>query len=701
MPQQTMAILATFTADPLAEALCFWQEQLGLPAAVTLAPYNQVFQQLLDPAGVLARHAGGSNVVLVRFEDWLRFDGGLARWATPEGQAKLRGDVADLAAAVRRAAGQSPATFLVSVCPPSPALVADPVRAAFHGELESALAEPLGNLANVLIVPPAEMTAAYPVAEVYDPHGDELGHIPYTPTFYAALGTLLARKVHALHAPPRKVVVVDCDETLWQGVCGEVGPAGVVLDAPRRALQEFLVARQAAGMLVCLCSKNAEDDVWEVFRRRPDLPLRPEHLAAWRINWRAKSENLRELAGELGLGLDSFIFLDDNPLECAEVEAGCPAVLTLRLPRPVEGLPHFLRHVWAFDRPRATAEDARRTDSYRQNAQRERLRQESATLADFLAGLRLEVDIAEPAPDRWARVAQLTQRTNQFNVSTRRRTEAEVEQQCRSGALACRAVTVRDRFGDYGLVGVVLYRTGPEAVEVDTFLLSCRVLGRGVEHRMLRWLGDLARERGLARVEIPFLPTAKNQPARDFLEAVGAAFRETREGGFLFRFPAEAAASCAFAPASASVSVGKKAEAEAEAKAEERAPALLTRIALELDDARKIQAAVAARRRLGRPAAEPAEPPRTPIERKVAGVWAEVLGRDGLSLQDNFFELGGDSVLATQVVARLRDAFGLPLPLRSLFEAPTVAGLAMMILADLAEGSDGTAMVELLTELEG
>ena len=142
-----------------------------------------------------------------------------------------------------------------------------------------------------------------------------------------ALATAIARKIHALSHPPYKVIALDCDDTLWSGICGEDGPAGVALDPPRRALQEFMAARRAEGMLLALCSKNNEEDVVETFRVHPEMPLRFEDFAARRINWESKGANLAALAAELDLGLDSFILVDDNPKECVEAQNAAPAIL--------------------------------------------------------------------------------------------------------------------------------------------------------------------------------------------------------------------------------------------------------------------------------------------------------------------------------------------------------------------------------------
>lgn len=165
------------------------------------------------------------------------------------------------------------------------------------------------------------------MADDYDSRSDALGHVPYTPLFFAALGTAIFRRIHALSSPPYKVVVLDRDQTLWKGVAAEDGPRGVEIDPGRRALQARLVEERAQGRLLCLASKNDEADVFSVFDAHPEMPLKRGDFVAWRINWQPKSENLRALANELGLGLDSFILIDDNPLDCAEVEAACPEVL--------------------------------------------------------------------------------------------------------------------------------------------------------------------------------------------------------------------------------------------------------------------------------------------------------------------------------------------------------------------------------------
>jgi FkbH-like protein len=712
MEQQTIAITATFTAEPLEEVLAFWMSELAIPARIRFAPYNQVFQQLLDPGSLLAQNQHGVNVVLIRLEDWQRFETATngAHLAWPSVAEKIQHNCDNLAAVLQAVTQRSAVPYIICLCPPSPQFNADPRRADLLRRIEQDLSAQLRGQSRLYLMTVQELIQSYTVADAYDPHGDALGHIPYTASFFASLGTALARKIHRLWTAPHKVIVVDCDDTLWRGICGEVGPFGVELDPPRRILQEFLVEQHDAGMLLCLCSKNNEADVLEVFDRRPEMPLQRRHLVAHRINWQSKSANLQALAHDLQLSLDSFIFLDDNPMECAEVQAACPEVLTLQLPQPVDRLPGFLKHLWAFDHAKVTEVDRKRTEMYRQGQERDQLRRQALTLADFLAGLGLEVQIRAMLPEHLDRVAQLTERTNQFNFTTVRRSETAIQQLYQTGELECCVVEVRDRFGDYGLVGVLLFREQKQSLEVDTFLLSCRVLGRGVEYRMLNYLGQLAQTGGLRGVDIRVVPTKKNQPAREFLEAVGAGFGQSVPEGMHYRLPVEHA--CQAVPRQALVdSAPDETPPKQEPAADCTTPAaqaraqLFTRIATELTDPAQVLRAVAAWRAKQTAPATPVKrapyaAPRTPVEQAVAEVFGEVLGQTPIGIHDNFFLLGGDSLRGTQVVARLRQAFAIELVLRSLFDAPTVASFAVTILEHLAARSESEEVVALLEDLE-
>ena len=409
---------------------------------------------------------------------------------------------------------------IVVTAPPSPETVADPVRSSLLDEATSQLADQVALVPNTYFIPDVDVLTRYPVEEYHDPTGFAIGHIPYTSSFFTSLGTSIARHIRALSRSPYKVIVLDCDNTLWSGVCGEDGPLGVEISEPFRQLQEFMIEQLNAGMLLCLCSKNVEEDVMAVFDANPDMVLQKDHVVATRINWLPKSENIQALAAELDLGLDSFIFVDDNPVECAEVRSRCPEVLTLQLPGSND-IGDFLNHVWAFDHLAVTSEDRKRTALYQQNLQRNEFQKEALTFASFIEGLQLDIRIASPEESQLARVSQITRRTNQFNMTTRRKSEAEVRTLIDSGDMECLVVHVTDRFGDHGLVGAILYSLESKTLLVDSFMLSCRVLGKGVEHAMLQKLGQIASEKSLEAVRIPYIQTAKNKPAMRFLESTG------------------------------------------------------------------------------------------------------------------------------------------------------------------------------------
>lgn len=532
-PAPAIAISATFTAEALEPTLGFWLRELKLDHQIRFASYNQVFQELLDPGGLFAGNRGGLNVLLIRFEDWARFRDQVS-------VAELEEHVQHFISAVHSAASAASAPILICVCPASPEFLSESGRAQFAQRSEDSIVGAFADQSSVHVAGTAEIQRLYPVPEYYDSHADELGHVPYTPEFFSALGTLIARKLHALRASRYKVIALDCDETLWIGVCGEDGPQGVLLDENHLALQEFMLAERQRGTLLCLCSKNNPDDVFDTFRAHPEMPLALEHFTAWRLNWGPKSANLRELAEELNLALDSFILVDNSATECAEVLAGAPEVLAIPLPQDAREFAGFLDHIWAFDRWSTTTEDRSRAALYVQERERARAAQMASSLEEFLASLNLLVKIGPMTEDQLPRVAQLTTRTNQMNFTSVRRDESEIQSLLRSQGYECLTVDVEDRFGSYGLTGVMLFRANGGALIVDTFLLSCRALGRGVEHRMLARLGEIAKERGLAEVQFPFAPTPRNRPAEALLKSVGAPCEKQTVGGSTFYFPAGA-----------------------------------------------------------------------------------------------------------------------------------------------------------------
>lgn len=538
-PDLTVAVAASFTAEPLGPGLAFWSRELGVRARVEFAPYGQILQSLLDPASVLSRNTRGLNVVCLRVKDWLR--------ELPEHQATsveyVRAHLAeasqDFERAMRGHRAGARVDTLVLLCP-SGATGPGEVDALVDAT-ERRLAASLSGLAGLSVLRAATLHAMYEVDEtaIHDALREHIAHVPYKTPYFHVLATIVARRLHRLISAVRKVVAVDCDNTLWRGVVGEVGAEGLDFDAGHQALHDKLTRLSESGVLVALCSKNDEADVWRVFDTRPELRLPRSAIVAAMINWQPKSDNLKALASRLNLGLDSFIFIDDNPVECAEVRAGVPDVLTLEWPQDAHAARRLLEHTWELDEIAGTAEDRKRTEMYRQELRRQELRASALTFRDFLDSLNLEVDIRPLDEGDLKRASQLTLRTNQFNFTTRRRDESEMQALLAAGTHEIRTVRVRDRFGDYGLVGLLIAEGQGDVLVLDTFLMSCRVLGRGAEYRMANELGRIAEQRGASRVRLTVLSTKRNAPARRFLETIAPAeSRRAVEGVLECELPA-------------------------------------------------------------------------------------------------------------------------------------------------------------------
>ena len=685
-----LAISATFTAEPVEPVLAFWGRQLASPFEVRFAPYNQIVQTLMDPSGEFVSNLHGANIVLMRLEDLAQFD----RWDSGA-LSRIESNLDDLIGAIRDTPQRTSVPLMVVLCPPSPGFLADPERARFAHAAAMRAEAMLDGTPGVFYVSHGDIGRLYPVAEPFNREGERLGRIPYTDLYFCALGTALVRMTHGFLLPPFKVIALDCDNTLWRGICGEDGPQGIVVDPPRRKLQEFMADQRESGMLLVMASKNNEQDVIEAFSQNPGMPLQLRHFLSWRLNWDSKSASLSSLANQLSFGLDSFIFVDDNPKECAEVEDSVPEVLALVLPADEALIPHFLEHVWVFDHVLITEEDRNRNAYYAQAQEFGREVKQASSLEHFLETLDLRVRLEPVSSDRLARVAQLTQRTNQFNFAGVRRTEAEIRALLAEKRLECLTVDVSDRFGDYGLTGVIFFRVIAGALDIDTMLLSCRILGRGVEHQVMAHLGEVALRRGLDTVIAPFVPTSKNEPARKFLQEIGASLEEITGSGLRYRLPAAQLRSLRWRPSMQEATTPPAGPAAKPASIRRRPD--YARIANTLSTSAQILEAV---RRESHSAEPSLDTGMADTEARLAAIWRELLRRPAVAAGDNFFDLGGHSLLVVLMIVRVREAFGVELPIEDVYSAGLTLGeLARKI--DAYQLGGPAEYEALLREIEG
>jgi FkbH-like protein len=347
----------------------------------------------------------------------------------------------------------------------------------------------------------------------------------------------IARRLIALGAliklPKAKVIVLDADNTLWGGVLGEDGINGIALgpDYPGNAFLDFqrrLLGYQQRGFILALCSKNNPADIEQVFKYHPHQILREEHFAARRVNWLPKAENLFSLAAELNLGLESFVLVDDSDHECASVRQALPEVEVVQTPSKPADVPICLEQVARLEVLSVTAEDRAKTELYVQEHRRRELKQSSektgVALRDYLVSLNMKMRLGFNDSSHLTRLSQLTQKTNQFNLTTRRYNEGQMLEFIVSREWMVVHCSVVDVFGDTGIVGLaIVHVTSRQQAELDSFLMSCRALGREIESALLEATLRHLAEQGVREVIAFFEPTKKNQLAEKFLPGQGFA----------------------------------------------------------------------------------------------------------------------------------------------------------------------------------
>ncbi len=352
----------------------------------------------------------------------------------------------------------------------------------------------------------------------------------YTIDFFKHYSRTVAPYLLAPLGKSKKAVILDCDNTLWKGIIGEDGADGIDMSAESpegaiyREVQMLLLQLQARGILLGLCSKNDPHEVDRVLSGHPDMLIRDQHLSIKKVNWRDKASNLREIAQELNIGMDSIVFVDDSDFEVNLVREQLPQITTVQVPPVLAHYPETVRGIMPmFVSLSSSSEDTKRAQMYSEEHQRRQERQGYADLDDYLKSLELKMTIFTDAEEHVPRIAQLTQKTNQFNLTTQRYTEPAIRNFTRSDDSAVYAFRLEDKFGDYGLTGVAILtfdRQGNSA-HLDTLLMSCRVIGRNVELAFIdRIMEDLS-DRGVATLTASYKRTAKNSQVSDLFDRLG------------------------------------------------------------------------------------------------------------------------------------------------------------------------------------
>lgn len=380
---------------------------------------------------------------------------------------------------------------------------------------------------NIRIVDFNEFTSKYSIDSLIDWKYYFISKMQLSPKVGRDFNEWFISKIRSIELKRKKCLILDLDNTLWGGVIGEDGIEGIRIggDYPGNAFlffQESLVELSKNGIILAICSKNNENDVLEAWEKNPFIHLTPQYISAYRINWNNKVDNIKELAKELNIGLDSLVFVDDNPTERELVKQMLPEVEVPEFPLHPYLLPVFFRNLVDkyFRIYSITEEDRTKVDQYHANLERRLEETKFTNLSDFLANLQIELKIQRANKFTLSRIAQMTQKTNQFNLTTIRYNETDLRKIIDDGNEIF-SLSVKDKFGDSGITGCIVLKGDNNSIIIDTFLLSCRILGKGIEFAFLYSILNMLKNRDIERVESLYISTKKNIQVADFYDRVG------------------------------------------------------------------------------------------------------------------------------------------------------------------------------------
>ena len=365
------------------------------------------------------------------------------------------------------------------------------------------------------------------------------GRIKYSLEVFEAFSIELRRMYNAYKGITKKVLIVDLDNTLWGGTVGEDGIDGIQLseDGKGKIFRDFqknIKKLKDLGVLLCIVSKNNYDDIVEVFKKHPLMVLSLDDFVVKKINWKPKYENIKEISQELNLGLDSFVFIDDSPFEREMVKKFLPEVIVPDFPEDITTLNSWFweKVVYEyFPKMFITNEDKNKLEQYKRNIKRRELQSESRSYEEFLKSLQIKIKIYVDDSRFRKRLAQLTQKTNQFNLTTRRYTEGDIDKFIMNKDVIVYALEYEDIFGSEGIVGEAIVKLSREDAYIDTFLMSCRIIGRDVEFQFINFITEDLKSKGIKRVFGEYIPTKKNSLVKDFY--IKAGFKELSKNKFL------------------------------------------------------------------------------------------------------------------------------------------------------------------------
>ena len=533
LPQYSLAVLGDCATQHLATALRGYGVSVGMRLNVFDADYDQINAQVMAPDSELYRFAP-QGVLLQMCTEKLQeafYD------RPPEARASFAEDTyARIRQIWSRIGSRIPATVLQCNFP----LIDDGVFGQFGNKTEQSflfqqrklnylLMQGCQEVKNTFLIDLDALQTALGRSTFADPKLYYVAKMPISLAALPAAAKLVVDVVRSLQGAVKKCLVLDLDNTLWGGVIGDDGLSGIQIGELGTGhafsdFQKWLKELKNRGILLTVCSKNNEDTAKEPFEKHPEMVLRLEDFSMFVANWEDKARNIRTIQQALNIGMDSMVFLDDNPFERELVRTMIPEITVPELPEDPALYLQYLRGLDLFETASYSREDAGRTEQYREKAQRAAFEAAFQSYDDYLEALQMRASAAAFDPFHYPRIAQLTQRSNQFNLRTVRYTEAEIEALAQDDSRIGLYFTLKDKFGDHGLISVVVLEKQPEdTLFISEWLMSCRVLKRGMEEFIVDKILSVAAQQGFRWVVGEYIPTPKNAMVKDLYEQLGFA----------------------------------------------------------------------------------------------------------------------------------------------------------------------------------
>ena len=529
-----VAILPSFTLNGLDEIFHVKCSEIGIRYQSYVTGYNQYNQEILNPKSDFYNFSPDITFLILDIRnllgDYFYFPYSIS---SAERKSLVKEKINDLENLILQFKNNSSSKLVITnfnVPSYSPnGIIETKSEFGFHEmihELNKSLKSIAKNQNSIYVYDFNQFVSKHGEKNIFDYKQFHIGDIQIAFNYIPYLAHELMGYVKPMFGINRKCIVLDLDNTLWGGIIGEDGFDGIELgQTPNgKAFVEFqkqLLSLWQQGIILAINSKNNSDDAMKVIRDHPDMILREKHFASIQINWDDKAQNLKQIAAEINIGLNSIVYFDDDKLNQERIKQEFPEVLTIEIPNDPSQYSSMLTDLNDFNVLQKTEEDTKRGEMYAQQRQRKQFENTVSNLDQFLKQLDIKVKIKKSSEFLIPRISQLTLKTNQFNLTTRRYQEEEIRKFSKDENFVVGCIQVLDKFGDNGITGAYIVKKNETSWILDTFLLSCRIIGRGVEDAMLSHILKDAKNNGIKEFKAEFISTQKNKPAENFLLEFG------------------------------------------------------------------------------------------------------------------------------------------------------------------------------------